>query len=90
MNPIQKYQCSVFAKLRCGILPVHIETGWYTNTALKNRLCEFYERNVIEYEKHFICSCSFYNDLGNSLSLKINYTQPEFQSMSVNDNITNI
>ncbi len=36
-------------------------------------------------EKHFICSCSFYNDLRNSLYLKINFTQPELQSMSVND-----
>ncbi len=49
------------------------------------RLSEFCEKNVIEDEKHFICSCSFYNDLRNSLYLKINYTEPEFQSMSVND-----
>ncbi len=82
MNPIQKCQCSVFAKLRCGILPLHVETGWYSNTALENRLCEFCEKNIIEDEKHFMCSCSFYNDLRNSLYLKINYTQPEFQSMS--------
>ncbi len=27
LNPIQKYQCYVFAKLRCGILPLHIKTG---------------------------------------------------------------
>ncbi len=45
----------------------------------------FVEKNVIEDEKHFIYSCTFYNDLRNSLSLKINYTQPEFQSKSVND-----
>ncbi len=40
-------------------------------------------KNVIEDEKHFICPSSFYNDLRNSLYLKINYTQPEFQSMSI-------
>ncbi len=39
LNPIQKCQCSGFAKLRCGILPLHIETGRYTNTALENHLC---------------------------------------------------
>ncbi len=44
-----------------------------------------WEKHVIEDEKHFICSCSLYNDWRNSLYLKINYTQPEFQSMSVND-----
>ncbi len=71
--------------LRCGILLLHIETGRYTNTALENRLSEFCGKNVIEDEKHFICSCSFYNDLRNSLCLKIKYTQKEFQSISVND-----
>ncbi len=85
LNPIQKCQSSVFAKLRCGIIPLHIETGQYNNTALENRLCEFCEKNVIEDKKHFIFSCSYYNNLRNSLYLKINYTQPEFQSMSVND-----
>ncbi len=71
--------------MRCGILPLHIETGRYINTALENHLCELCEKNVIENEKHLICSCSFYNDLRNSLYLKINYTQPEFQYMSVSD-----
>ncbi len=33
LNSIQKCQRFVFAKLRCGILPLHIETGRYTNTA---------------------------------------------------------
>ncbi len=39
----------------------------------------------MEDEKHFIYSCLFYNDLRNSLYLKINCTQPKFQSMSIND-----
>ncbi len=29
--------------LRCEILPLHIETGWYTKTALENHLCEYFE-----------------------------------------------
>ncbi len=82
----QKPYDNMFAKLRCGILPLHIETGRYTNTELENRLCEFCEKNVIEDEKHFICSGSFYNDLRNSLYLKIKCTQPDFQSISVDDN----
>ncbi len=57
LNPIQKCQRSVFAKLRCGILPLHIKTGQYTDTTLENHLCEFCENNVTEDEKHFICSC---------------------------------
>ncbi len=69
LNPIQKCQSFVFAKLTCGILPLHIKTGQYTNTALQNWLCEFCEKHVIEDEKHFICSCLFYNDLRNSLYL---------------------
>ncbi len=46
LNPIQKCQCSVFAKLRCGILPLHIETSQYTNTALENRQCEWLKKNI--------------------------------------------
>ncbi len=46
LDPIQKCQRSVCTKLRCGILPLHIETGRYTNTALENRLCKFCEKNV--------------------------------------------
>ncbi len=60
--------------LRCEIPPLHIEIDQYTNTTLENHLCEFCEKNVIEDENHFICSCSFYNDLRNSLYLKMNYT----------------
>ncbi len=36
-------------------------------------------KNTLHAHVHFT------NDLRNSLYLKINYTQPEFQSMSVND-----
>ena len=32
---------SVIAKLRCGILPLRIETGRYDGVALENRSCEF-------------------------------------------------
>ncbi len=69
--------------LRCGIIPLHLETGRNTNTALEIRLCEFCDKNV--KEKQFILSCSFYNDLRKGLYLKMNYAQPEFQSMLVND-----
>ncbi len=48
LNPIQKYQCSIFAKLKCGILPLHTETGRYTSNVLENCLCEFFEHNLIE------------------------------------------
>ncbi len=52
LNAIQKCQCSVFAKLRCGILPLNIGIGWYTNTTLENRLWEFCEINVLEDKKN--------------------------------------
>ena len=32
---------SVYAKLRCGILPLRIETGRYDGVALENSSCEF-------------------------------------------------
>ena len=54
---------SVFAQLRCGILPLKIETGRYTNIPKEFRLCIFCEKNEIEDEIHFLFECPFYNDV---------------------------
>ena len=43
---------SVYAKLRCEILPLRIETGRYDGVALENRSCEFCSENVLEDEYH--------------------------------------
>ena len=64
---LPKYQRSVFAKLRCGILPLKIETGRYNSTALEERICEFCQIGEVEDELHFVCKCTLYDNLRLSL-----------------------
>ena len=53
------------AKLRCGVLPIKIETGRFVNLALEDRICEVCNLNEIEDELHFICKCELYNETRN-------------------------
>ena len=50
------------AKLRCGVLPIKIETGRFVNLALEDRICEVCNLNEKEDELHFICKCELYNE----------------------------
>ncbi len=45
---------SCLAQLRCGILPVHIETGKWQGTELDKIICLVCNSNLIEHEEHFI------------------------------------
>lgn len=64
---IPKNQRSALAQLRCGILPLRVETGRFRNEPLTDRLCVFCNLNEIENEIHFILKCTLYNDLRNLL-----------------------
>ena len=82
---IPRWERSVFAKLRCGILPLHIETGCYNNTKPEFRVCELCDTNEIEDEKHFVCICTLYKDLREKLYAKIRETNIEFEQMSTDE-----
>ncbi len=45
-------QRSYLAQLRCGILPLHIETGRWYGVKEENRLCKACNNNQIENEYH--------------------------------------
>ena len=60
---ISKYQRSILAQFRCGILPLQIEVGRYRNVPLCDRLCEVCDTNSVEDEIHFLCECPCYSDL---------------------------
>ena len=64
---------SAFAKFRCGVAPIRLETGRYENLPLEERCC-FNCFNTVEDEYHVILHCPVYNDLRQVLfteSLKI-------------------
>jgi len=60
---IPKYQRSLMAQIRIGILPLAIETGRYTRTDLDNRLCLLCDNGHIEDETHFLCQCPAYRNI---------------------------
>ena len=66
---LSKYQRSVFAQYRCGILPLQIEVGCYRNIELSNRICQVCNSEV-EDEIHFLLSCDAYAELRSNLFQK--------------------
>ncbi len=58
---LPKYERSLISQLRCGILPLRIETGRYVNLAEKDRLCQLCQQQRIENEAHFLFECDIYS-----------------------------
>ena len=59
---------SAFAKFRCGVAPLRIETGRYENKPLEERICPFCDE--IENETHVLFNCYLYDDFRNELFRK--------------------
>ncbi len=53
---------SILSQFRIGILPLHVETGRFSNIPLDRRLCACCNLNVIEDEYHFLMICSKYEN----------------------------
>ena len=73
---------SAFAKCRCGVTPIRLETGRYENIKLEERCC-FTCSNLIEDETYAILHWPVYSDFRNNLLtevLKVNRN-----AMSVSD-----
>ena len=74
---------AAFAKFRCGVAPVKIETGRFENLDVNQRLCHFC--NVVEDETHVILDCSAYDDLRNNLFIKAVSVLPTFNILDANE-----
>lgn len=59
INMNRKYR-SIISKLRCGILPLEIETGRWQNIDADNRICKQCHSNEVEDEYHFVFVCICY------------------------------
>ncbi len=53
---------STFSKFRCGVAPIHIETGRYENLAEEQRLCILCNKGEVESEQHTMMKCTFYTN----------------------------
>ena len=60
---------SAFAKFRCGVAPLKVETGRYEDIVENDRLCPFC-KDVIEDESHVILRCAMYQDIRKEVMLK--------------------
>jgi hypothetical protein len=55
------------AKLRCGVAPLRVETGWYERKAVHERTC-LYCINCVEDELHVLMQCPLYVDIRQKMS----------------------
>ena len=62
---LSKKERSCLAQLRCGILPLRLETGRYCSEKREERLCVFCNSQTLEDEVHFVLDCSLYDDIRN-------------------------
>ena len=74
---------SAFAKFRCGVAPIKIETGRYENLDVNQRLCPFC--SSFEDEMHVILHCETYRDLRNNLFSNANSLLPNCNFNVLND-----
>lgn len=83
---IPKFQRSILAQFRIGILPIKVETGRYNGESLEDRLCNFCSKDEVEDEYHFLLNCTEYSNFRSDLftSIKFNPTFSMSDQESVN------
>ena len=88
---LERNQRSILAQLRCGILPLNIETGRFTNTKLEDRKCTLCNSQEVEDEMHFSLACPFYENertqFVNQLDVNIEYFYESDQLQYLFDNV---
>ena len=87
---ITRYQRSLMAQFRLGILPLEIEVGRYRNIPLSNRVCHMCAANVVEDEIHFLCECASYSEYRLILFSNAEQTDPDFSSFDLIDKFVHI
>jgi hypothetical protein len=72
---------SAFAKFRCEVAPIRLETGRYENIKLEERCC-FNCSNLIEIETLVILHCPVYSNFRNNLFTEVLKVIRNFVSLS--------
>ena len=72
-----KYR-SAYAKFRCGVAPLKIETCRYglNRVPVEERLCESCQ--VVEDEIHIMMVCPLFNDIRSQFILQLNEVEQSF------------
>ena len=75
---LSRIQRSVLVQLRCGILPLNIETGRFIGIAEENRICDVCNSGCIENEYHFIFYCDAYREERAEFTDTVKLNYPNF------------
>ncbi len=57
---MSRFKRSIFAKFRCGILPLQLEVGRFRGQTVQQRICQLC-KNDVETEIHFLFECPLYD-----------------------------
>ena len=79
--PIPRQHRSAYAKFRCGVAPIRLETGRYERLDVESRTC-FTCPDMVENEEHVLLKCPLYNNLREALFTKLIYEFPDLYSRS--------
>ena len=79
---------SAFAKFRCGVAPLRLETGKYEGLEIERRVCPFCKDTVEnEIHVHVITQCPLYDDIRNNLYAKAAAADIAFNTKSDCENL---
>ncbi len=82
---ISKYERSLLAQWRYGILQIRLETGRYCNEKREDRLCKVCNEGVVEDQNHFIWHCSKYNEIRDKFVQLIKNSHAGWDNLTEND-----
>ena len=74
-----------FAKFRCGVAPLRIETSRFENKPLEERKCPFCD--IVETESHVLLDCDTYSDLRQDIFNRATKIDRAFDTFSAVDKI---
>lgn len=57
-----KQKRSLLTQLKCGILPIRLETGRYNREAVNERVCLYCNTDAVETEDHLVFDCPLYSE----------------------------
>ena len=75
------FTLQTFAKFRCGVAPLRLETGRYERLSPEQRTC-FFCTDYIESEEHVLLSCPVYDDLRLTVESVIKSGYAEYDSLT--------
>ena len=78
---------SILAQLRCGILPLALETRRYTNIAEQDRLCLLCDRGEIDSEIHFLLTCPKYDGIRQEYFTNVSNEVNNFRGLNENEQL---